>query len=273
MPATAARCRPADDCSGVAQNVIHFGAWHGKFAYCEPMRCTLPTVSGLMAFVFAGSATGAEATSAVTGVTNTGPGLIILAAALGLLLTLILRPTVASLSRAVAHNLGQRRMRRLLLKSSSHVLHNFILPGAYGGLTRIDHAVLVAGSIVCIQTRHLGGKVLGKADDPQWTHVSGGHKRKFLNPQIQNEGRAAALRKVAPDIPVSSLVVFTANVELPANRAENVIRIGELSAYLNKLDGQDKKPGDCESLWLTVRSAAQTDQASHRDFDAQLSFG
>lgn len=237
------------------------------------MRCAPPIAVGLTGSVFAASARGAEDMAAVTGVTNIGPGLIILAVALGLLLTLILRPTVAALSRAVAQSLGQRRMRRLLRKSSSNVLHNFILPGAYGGLTRIDHAVLIGSGIVCIQTRHLGGSVIGEADDPQWTHVSGGRKRKFLNPQIQNEGRAAALRKVVPDIPVVSLVVFTGNVKLPANRAKSVIRISELSAYLDKLECKDRKSGDWESLWLTVRSAAQTDQASHRDFDAQLSFG
>ena len=38
--------------------------------------------------------------------------------------------------------------RRVLRRRSPNVLHDFILPGAYGGLTKIDHAVLTAGGIM-----------------------------------------------------------------------------------------------------------------------------
>lgn len=227
-----------------------------------------------LTFLAASASAGAAADGArVTGVTNIGPGLVILAIAVGLLLTLILRPTVAAFSNALAEGIGRRRMSRLLRKSSTNVLHHFILPGAYGGLTRIDHAVLLAGRIVCIQTRHFSGDVSGGRDDPQWTHRSGGRKRRFLNPQIQNEGRAAALRKVAPDTPVSNLVVFTGKVKFSAGKDKNVIHLSELKSFLDKLECSGSKASDMQTLWLTVRSAALTDQASHKDFDAQLSFG
>lgn len=209
----------------------------------------------------------------VTGLTNVGPGLMLLAIAAGLILTLLLRPTVAAVVRSITANLGQRRISRLLRARSRDVLDNFILPGAYGGLTRIDHAILTAGGILCIQTKHCNGIVFGEPDDPQWTNVSGGQRRRFLNPQIQNEGRSAALRKVVPDVPVASVVVFTGQVEFTATRDKNVVHLSELESFISRFEFGPSAIDDWDAVWLTVQSAALTDQESRKDFDAQLSFG
>jgi hypothetical protein len=42
----------------------------------------------------------------------------------------------------ITGKVGQFRIRRALSKRSPDVLHDFILPGAYGGLAKIDHAIL-----------------------------------------------------------------------------------------------------------------------------------
>ena len=225
------------------------------------------------AFLATSTAATAQAGDVATGVTNTGPGLIMLAIAAGLILTLLLRPTVATIAKSLATNLGQRRINRLLRARSKDVLDNFILPGAYGGLTRIDHAILTSGGILCIQTKHCSGVVFGEPDDPQWTNVSGGQRRRFLNPQIQNEGRAAALRKVVPDVPVESVVVFTGQVEFTTTRDRNVLHLRELESFISRFEFGPSPIDDWDAVWLTVQSAALTDQDSRKDFDAQLSFG
>ena len=115
--------------------------------------------------------------------------------------------------------------------------------------------------------------VFGDPQDPQWTNVDGVHRRKFLNPHIQNEGRARALRKVVPNLPVANLVVFTGDVEFTADRQKNVIHLAELDSYITKFELGPSKVDDWNAIWLTVKSSVLTDEESRKDFDAQLSFG
>lgn len=218
-------------------------------------------------------AAGAEAQSGVvTGVTNLGVGVVLIATAAALLLTLLFRASATRLAALVTARLGKRRIRKILDEKSANVLDDFILPGAYGGLTHIDHAVLTSGGILCIQTKHYNGIVFGNAEDPQWTNVDGVHKRKFLNPLIQNEGRSKALMKILSDVPVANLVVFTGSVQFASPMPKNVIHIRDLRNYIALFVFGPSRIDDWDAVWLTLRSAALTDEGSRKDFRAQLSF-
>lgn len=218
-------------------------------------------------------AAGAEAQSGVvTGVTNLGVGVVLIATAAALLLTLLFRASATRLAALVTARLGKRRIRKILDEKSANVLDDFILPGAYGGLTHIDHAVLTSGGILCIQTKHYNGIVFGNAEDPQWTNVDGVHKRKFLNPLIQNEGRSKALMKILSDVPVANLVVFTGSVQFASPMPKNVIHIRDLRNYIALFVFGPSRIDDWDAVWLTLSSAALTDEGSRKDFRAQLSF-
>lgn len=207
-----------------------------------------------------------------TGITNVGVGFLLIAVAGALLLTLVFRASAKHVAKIVSAKVGRRRIHKVLAEKSKDVLDDFILPGAYGGLTHIDHAVLTSGGILCIQTKHYNGIVFGNADEPQWTNVDGIHKQKFLNPLIQNEGRSRALKKILPDVPVANLVVFTGNVEFASAREKNVIHVRELKSYIAKFVFGPCKIDDWDAVWLTVKSAALTDEETRKDFRAQLSF-
>ena len=97
-----------------------------------------------------------------TGITNVGPAAFIFTIAGALLLTLVFRSTASHLVGIVTRWIGTFRIRRALDRRSPDVLHDFILPGAYGGMTKIDHAILTAGGILCIQTKHYNGIVFGE---------------------------------------------------------------------------------------------------------------
>jgi len=209
---------------------------------------------------------------AITGLNNTGIGMFIIAVAGALLATLLLRTTAAHAARSITTYVGKRRIRRILDARCTEVLEDFILPGAYGGLTRIHHAVLTSGGILCIQTKHYNGVVFGAPDEPQWTNVDGVHRRKFLNPMIQNEGRRRALQKVVPSVPVASLVVFTGSVQFTSPLQSNVIHVRDLNSYIAKFVFGPCKIDDWNAVWMTVRAAALTDSESRKDFHAQLSF-
>ncbi len=205
-----------------------------------------------------------------TGITNIGPAAIFFTIAGALLLTLIFRSTASHIVGLVTSWIGTLRIRRALRRRSPDVLHDFILPGAYGGLTKIDHAILTAGGILCIQTKHYNGIVFGGEDEAQWTNVDGTIRRRFLNPLIQNEGRTRALQKVVPNVPVANLIVFTGNVEFPTPPPKNVIGVSQVDGYIAKFIFGPSKIEDWHAVWLTVNSAALTDKASRKDLQAQI---
>ena len=207
-----------------------------------------------------------------TGITSVGPAKFLFTLAAALLLTLIFRSTATHLARYVTARIGQIRIRAALAKRSPDVLHDFILPGAYGGLAKIDHAILTAGGILCIQSKHYNGVVFGGEDEAQWTNVDGVNRRRFLNPLIQNEGRARALRKVVPDVPVANLIIFTGSVDFTSPPPKNVIHVDQLESYVAKYVFGPSKIDDWHAVWLTVNSAAMTDEDTRKDFQAQLGF-
>jgi len=190
-----------------------------------------------------------------------------------LLLTLVFRSVANHVAISVTGAIGQFRIRAALAKRSKDVLHDFILPGAYGGLAKIDHAILTAGGILCIQTKHVNGIVFGGEDEAQWTNVDGVHRRRFLNPLIQNEGRTRAIQKVVPDVPVENLVIFTGSVEFTSAPPKNVIHVRDLESYIAKHVFGPSKIKDWDAVWLTINSAVLRDADTRKDFSAQISFG
>ena len=208
-----------------------------------------------------------------TGITSIGPAMFLFTIAGAMLLTLVLRSVANHVARVITTKIGQFRIRRALARRSSDVLHDFILPGAYGGLARIDHAILTAGGILCIQTKHFNGIVFGGEDEAQWTNVDGVHRRRFLNPLIQNEGRTRALQKVVPDVPVGNLVIFSGSVEFTSARPKNVIHVRELESFVAKHVFGPSKIEDWDAVWLSVNAAVLRDAGARKDFAAQISFG
>ena len=208
----------------------------------------------------------------VSGLTNTGAGLFIIAIAAALLITLLFRATARHAGRVVTQRIGKYRIRKILSDRSANVIEDFILPGAYGGLTHIDYAILTSGGILCIQTKHYNGIVFGDAKEPQWTNVDGITRRKFLNPLIQNQGRSRALQNVVPNLPVAGLVVFTGSIQFTSVMQKNVVQIRELESYIARFVFGPCKIKDWDAAWMTVKAAALTDEESRKDFNAQLSF-
>jgi len=208
----------------------------------------------------------------VTGIVNTGPAIFIFAVAVALLLTLIFRASTTRIAALTTRTLGKRRIRKVLTARSPNVLEDIILPGAYGGLTNIDYAILTSGGILCIRTKHCNGVVFGDADEPQWTHVSGVHRRKFLNPLIQNEGRTRAVQALVPEVPVANVVVFTGRVQFTSPPPGNVIPVRNLESFIAKFVFGPCQIRDWDAVWLTVKAGALTDEDSRKDFQAQLSF-
>ena len=254
------------------QNVTDYDAGERSTPYALHMiRRLLPNAIVVACVSLAWPSVAAEE-DIVTGLTNTGLGMFIIAVAGALLITLLFRASATQLARIVTGQIGKRKIRKVLNARSADVIEDFILPGAYGGLTHIDHAILTSGGILCIQTKHYNGVVFGEPDEPQWTNVDGIQRRKFLNPLIQNAGRTRALQKVVPDVPVASLVVFTGSIQFTSTLEPNVIHVRDLDSYIARFVFGPCKVDDWHAVWMTVKASALTDDETRKDFDAQLSF-
>lgn len=231
-----------------------------------------PVLRGLPATLLFLGGVASAAEPAPTGIVNVGIGVMLISIAVALVLTLFFRASASRLARVFTTAVGKRRIRKILSAKSGDVLEDFILPGAYGGLTHIDFALLTSGGIICIQTKYYNGIVFGDAEEPQWTNVDGVLSRRFLNPMIQNEGRSRALKKVVADVPVANLVVFTGAVQFSKKPSANVIHVNELREFIARYTFGPCKIADWDAVWLTVKAAALTDEETRKDFRAQLSF-
>jgi len=210
--------------------------------------------------------------SVETGITKVGPAMFVFTIAAALLLTLIFRSSTSHLTSYLTAKIGRFRIKRALFARSKDVLHDFIVPGAYGGLAKIDHAIMTAGGILCIRTVHYNGIVFGGEDEAQWTNVDGVSRRRFLNPLIQNEGRTRALQQIMPEVPVANLVIFTGSVEFTSDMPKNVIRVDNLESFIAKFVFGPSKIEDWHAVWLSLNAAVLSDEAARKDFAAQIGF-
>jgi len=231
----------------------------------------LVLLATLLAFPSASSssATSNHASTITTGLNTTGPAIVFFSIATALLLILLLRTSIRRYADLLAWKIAGRRVRKILVARSKDVLEDLLLPGAYGGLAHIDHAILTSGGIICILTKNYNGIIFGDADEPQWTNIDGIHRRKFLNPLIQNEGRTRALQKTIPDVPVANLVVFTGGVQFTSKPEKNIIHLRNLDSYIAKFVFGPCKIDDWDAVWLSVKSAAITGAESDRSHPAQ----
>ena len=103
--------------------------------------------------------------------------------------------------------------------------------------------------------------------------MGGVRGRKFLNPHIQSGSRTKALQLAVPNVPIANLVVFTGAVQFTSAHEKNVIHVRELESYISKFVFGPSRIKDWDAVWLTVNAALLGDEASRKDFTAQLSLG
>ena len=219
------------------------------------------------------AATTAGAAEPQTGAIDNAFALIAFVVAGALILGLVLRPACSAAWRIASREIARRRLTGILAGAGVEVLNDVILPSACEGLTRIDHIVLTAGGVICVQANHQRGTIAGEPDDPQWSWIDGARRRSFLNPVIQNEGHIKAIRKAVPGLPVASVVVFCSDARFSSQQPAHVLNTRSLPAWLGEVHFDDAGIEDWDTIWLRLKAAALTDEESRRDFDAQLSFG
>jgi hypothetical protein len=210
----------------------------------------------LLAVLIAPGAYAQGGKAVAAGVSHSAVGWLFIAAAVVVLASLLMRSQPFHIGGRYRQWRAESRIRKTLRNCGKDVIHDFVLPGAYGGKSRIDHALLTKGGIICILARHYDGTIFGKPEDPQWLNVDGTVRRKFLNPMIQNESCVRALQKIVPGVPVRNLVVFTGDVHFSAEQDKNVIHLKQLNSAIAMFRFGPSQVEDWDASWLSVKSAA-----------------
>lgn len=155
-------------------------------------------------------------------------------------------------SRKQTGKRGGRRTRKiaeaLLDAKTYHQMHDLVLE-TKDGTVQIDHVIVSPFGVFVIETMDMGGTILGKAFDPDWTQKFKGETIKFPNPLKPNFNRKLALSgvlKIGED-KLFSVIAFTGNSTFEIPMPDNVTKGMDFVNYIKSKDAvlieESKVPG------------------------------
>ncbi len=136
---------------------------------------------------------------------------------------------------------GGRRIRKiaeaLLDAKTYHQMHDLVLE-TKDGPVRIDHLIVSPFGIFVIETMDMGGTILGKAFEPDWTQKLRGETIKFPNPLKPNFNRKLALSGVLRigEDKLFSFIAFTGNSTFEIPMPDNVTQGIDFVNYIKSKD-------------------------------------
>ena len=98
------------------------------------------------------------------------------------------------------------------LTGNGKILMNLNVPVDATKTTEIDLVLVHETGLYVFEIKHYKGTIYGKDTDAYWTQFFRTVKNNsFKNPVMQNEYHISALKRLFPDIPMHSCIVFTSN--------------------------------------------------------------
>ena len=142
----------------------------------------------------------------------------------------------------------------LYLRGESKLLMNLEIPADDGKKTEIDLLLIHETGLYVFEVKYYKGTIYGKYDDSSWTqYFRTKENNRFLNPIRQNERHIAALKRLYPDLPTYSYVVFTNDegklkVSGEENSGVRVCTIWELPACVTQINSLLEKVMNGEQI-------------------------
>lgn len=127
-----------------------------------------------------------------------------------------------------------------VIEGNCKILMNLQIPASNGKTTEIDLVLIHETGVYVFEAKHYKGTIYGKDTDLTWTqYFRTASNQVFNNPIRQNQYHIEALRKMFPDLPIHSFIVFTnSECELKINNSNSnvtVCKIYELPYNLNSM--------------------------------------
>ena len=152
-----------------------------------------------------------------------------------------------------------RRAIKLAMKAIAHeILNDVLIPDGMGGRIHIEHLILTTSGVLVLEIKDIFGTIFGSDQMEYWTVINGSQRFTIRNPQAALYDRVAAVKQVAPDIPVAGRIAFTSDGEFTKGLPRFVVS-------LTGLTNEFGMPGDAEAsrrldafhpFWERIKHAA-----------------
>jgi hypothetical protein len=150
-----------------------------------------------------------------------------------------------------------RELQRLLKTVSQDTLIDFIIPNGAGGEIHIDHLLLTSHGLILLDTKDMAGAVFAGEQLDTWSATLLGARMTFNNPIPLLEERTAALRLLAPQVPIESRVLFTNQATFPKGHPEQVATVQALIDDYHEVT-QAMEAHDFSREWQNIKVVAAT---------------
>ena len=126
------------------------------------------------------------------------------------------------------------------VKGQCKILMNLNIPASNGKTTEIDCILIHESGVYVFECKHYKGTIYGDYSGPEWTqYFRTSPNSHFPSPVKQNAYHIEALRKLLPQIPIRSFIVFTnSDTQIKVKGWENtdavVCRLSDVGGYFNR---------------------------------------
>src|ERR1700683_233573 len=104
-------------------------------------------------------------------------------------------------------------------------LRDVLVPDGQGSTLHVDFLLLTARGRVVIDLRDIEGNIFGGDQMTEWTVMHRALRYTFPNPQTGLYDRIAAVRALAPEVPIEGRAVFTASGQFPTGLARHTLML------------------------------------------------
>lgn len=117
-------------------------------------------------------------------------------------------------------------------------LRDVLVPDGQGSTLHVDFLLLTARGLVVIDLRDVEGNIFGGDQMTEWTVMQRALRYTFPNPQTGLYDRIAAVRALAPELPIEGRAVFTSSGQFPKGLPRNTLMLDSLAAEFPASDRQ-----------------------------------
>jgi hypothetical protein len=117
-------------------------------------------------------------------------------------------------------------------------LRNVLVPDGQGSTLHLDFLLLTARGLVVIDLRDVEGNIFGGDQMTEWTVMHRALRYTFPNPQTGLYDRIAAVRALAPELPIEGRAVFTSSGQFPKGLPRHTLMLDSLAAEFPASDRQ-----------------------------------
>lgn len=135
----------------------------------------------------------------------------------------------------------RRRRARLALRAAviagafEH-LQDVLVPDGQGALLHVDFLLLTSRGAVVVDLRDVSGNIFGGDQMTDWTVMERRARYTFANPQAALYDRIAAVRALAPELPVEGRIVFGLRGRFPKGLPSYTLMLDSLASEYPAVD-------------------------------------